>query len=259
MFELLKDVFYLRFLTKPIAKVGSYFIFMGQMFKNREKFMTYVRLFWDECAEIGLNSLVIVSIVSTFIGAVTCIQTAFNLVSPLIPKYTISLIVRDMTILELAPTITCIVLAGKVGSHIASGLGTMRITEQIDALEIMGINSISYLVLPKIVAAVFTIPFLVVLSAFLSIWGGYVAGTATGAITPQDYMLGLTNSFNPFNITFAIIKAVVFAYLIASIASFMGFYTKGGALEVGKASTAAVVASCIAVLVADLILAQLLL
>ena len=135
-----------------MSNLGRYFIFLGNLFRNREKFKTYVSLTFDEALQIGVNSVVIVSIVSSFIGAVTCIQTAYNLVSPLVPKYTIGLIVRDMTLLELAPTITCIVLSGKVGSNIASGLGTMRISEQIDALEVMGINSTSYLVLPKIIA-----------------------------------------------------------------------------------------------------------
>jgi phospholipid/cholesterol/gamma-HCH transport system permease protein len=201
----------------------------------------------------------IVSIVATFIGAVSCVQTAYNLVSPLIPVSIISVIVRDMTILELAPTITCIVLSGKVGSNIAGGIGTMRITEQIDALEVMGINSTSYLVLPKVVAALIMFPMLVILAGFLSIYGGYLAGTLANIITAEDYIYGLRSDFNPFGVTFALIKSVVFAFLISTISAFQGYYTSGGALEVGQASTAAVTNSCIAVLAADFLLAQLLL
>lgn len=239
--------------------LGKYFIFLGTMFNNREKLSVYLKLILDECVSIGTNSVFIVAIVSSFIGAVTCVQTAYNLVSPLIPMYIIAVIVRDSTILELAPTITCVVLSGKVGSNIASGLGTMRITEQIDALEVMGINSTSYLVLPKIIASIITFPMLVVLAGFLSIVGGYFAGTLTGIITPEDFIYGLRYLFNDFSVPFAIIKSVVFAFLIASISAFKGYYTQGGALEVGQASTAAVTNSCISVLVADYLLAQLLL
>jgi phospholipid/cholesterol/gamma-HCH transport system permease protein len=242
-----------------MSNLGRYFIFLGNLFTNREKFNTYVNLIFEEAKEIGVNSIIIVSIVSSFIGAVTCIQTAYNLVSPLVPKYTIGLIVRDMTLLELAPTITCVVLSGKVGSNIAGGLGTMRISEQIDALEVMGINSISYLVLPKIIASVMMFPMLVILSAFLSIYGGYLAGTLTGNITPQEYIYGIRSDFNSFNIPFGIIKSIVFAFLISSISAYKGYYTKGGALEVGIASTNAVTSSCISVLIADYLLAQLLL
>ncbi|MFC0184225.1 MlaE family ABC transporter permease [Pseudarcicella hirudinis] len=240
-----------------MSKVGKYLIFIGSLFRNTEKFRVYLNLI-EESVLIGIDSVFIVSIVSTFIGAVTCLQTAANLVSPFVPKYIISLIVRDMTVLELAPTITCVVLSGKVGSSIAGSLGTMRVTEQIDALEVMGINSTSYLVLPKIIGAMITFPLLVILSAFLAIYGGYLAGTLTGAVTPEEYTYGLRYGFIPFNVTLAIIKAVVFAFLISSISSFQGYYTQGGALEVGKASTKAVTNSCIAVLVADYLLAQLL-
>jgi phospholipid/cholesterol/gamma-HCH transport system permease protein len=239
--------------------LGKYFIFLGMLFRSRERFTVYIKLIFEECIQIGTNSVFIVSIVSSFIGAVTCVQTAYNLFSPLVPRYIISLIVRDSTILEFAPTITCIVLSGKVGSHIAGGLGTMRITEQIDALEVMGINSASYLVLPKVIAALVTFPMLVIMSGFLSILGGYLAGTLTGVITPEDYTYGLRYDFRAFNITFALTKTVTFAFLITSVSAFRGFYTRGGALEVGQASTAAVTSSCIAVLVADYVLTMILL
>ncbi len=239
--------------------IGKYFIFIGSLFVNRESFKTYVRLVIDEAILIGINSIFLVSIVSFFIGAVTTLQTAYNLVSPLIADYVISLVVRDMTLLELAPTITAIVFAGKVGSSIAGNLGTMRITEQIDALEVMGINSASYLVLPKILGTLIMFPLLVILSAFLSIYGGYIASLTSGVVTGTDYIYGIRIEFNEFMVTFALIKAVVFAVLISSISAFKGYYTQGGALEVGQASTSAVTNSVIAVLCADYLLAQLLL
>lgn len=238
---------------------GKYLILISSLFVNRERFGVYVRLIIDEAILIGIDSVFIVVIVSSFIGAVTAVQTAYNLVSPFIPRYIIGTIVRDMTILELAPTITCVVLAGKVGSNIAGGLGTMRITEQIDALEVMGINSASYLILPKIVAAILTFPLLVIVAAFLSIYGGYLAGVLTGVLTEKEYIYGIRYQFQASNVGFAIIKSLVFAFLISSISSYQGYFTKGGALEVGRSSTEAVTNSCIAVLCADYLLAQLLL
>ncbi|MCP4521245.1 MAG: ABC transporter permease [Cytophagales bacterium] len=242
-----------------MGTLGRYVLFIVGLFRNTEKIKVYIKRVIEECEAIGINSVFIVAIVSTFIGAVTAVQTAYNLFSPTVPKYIIGTIVRDMTVLELAPTITCVVLAGKVGSHIAGELGTMRITEQIDALEVMGINSASYLVLPKIIAAIITFPMLVVLAGFLSIWGGHMAGVLTGSLTEMEYVYGIRYGFAPQNVFFALIKAVVFAFLITSISSFMGYYTKGGALEVGKASTQAVTSSCISILLADYLLAQLLL
>ena len=242
-----------------MQQLGQYILFLGQLFTNREAFKIYINRIFDEAVSIGVGSVFIVSIVSTFIGAVTAVQTAYNLIAPYIPKTVIGLLVRDTTILELAPTIMAIVLAGKVGSNIASELGTMRITEQIDALEVMGVNSASYLVLPKIIAFIFTYPMLVILAAFLSMLGGYIAGVLTDSVTPAQYITGLRQDFVEFNVTFAMIKSVVFAFLISSISSFKGYYTHGGALEVGQSSTAAVTNSCIAILLADYLLAQLLL
>ena len=232
---------------------------MGSLFVKRESFKTYVKLVINESMAIGVDSIVIVVIISTFIGAVTAVQTAYNLVSPLIPNHIISLIVRDMTLLELAPTITALVFAGKVGSNIAGELGTMRITEQIDALEVMGINASSYLVLPKIIASVLMYPLLVILAGFLAILGGYLAGTLSNVITPEEYVYGIRLDFVEYNIFFALVKSVVFAFLVASISSYKGFYTRGGALEVGRASTSAVTNSCIAILFADYLLAELML
>lgn len=234
-------------------------MFIGTLFARRETFKTYSKLTIDECIKIGYDSLFIIAIVSTFMGAVTTLQTAYNLVSPFIPDYVISLVVRDMTILEMSPTIMAIVFAGKVGSNIAGELGTMRITEQIDALEVMGINSASYLVLPKVLASLIMYPMLVVISAFLCILGGYLAGTMSGVITGAEYSYGLRFEFIPFTVQFALTKSVVFAYLVTSISAYKGFYTSGGALEVGQASTSAVTNSCIAILVADYLLAQIML
>ena len=241
-----------------IKTIGRYFIFLGALFTNREEFKTYYKLVMEECVLIGVGSIFLVVLVSTFMGAVTTVQTAYNMVSPLIPKYVISQVVREMTVLELAPTVIAIIYAGKVGSSMASGLGTMRITEQIDALEVMGINSISYLVLPKILASMMMYPLLVILAGVCSLVGGYIVGTLGGYITPNDYVYGIRFVFQDFSVFFALIKSVVFAFLVSSISSYKGFYTRGGALEVGIASTEAVTSSVIAILIADYLLAQLL-
>jgi len=242
-----------------VSEIGKYFIFLGHLFTNRESFKTYYKLTLEECVSIGIGSILLVALVATFMGAVTTVQTAFNMVSPLIPNYVISQVVREMTVLELAPTIIAIIYAGKVGTGMAGGLGTMRITEQIDALEVMGINSISYLVLPKIVASMLMYPLLVIVAGVCALLGGYLVGTLTGIISPNDYIYGIRFTFNEFTITFALIKSVVFAFLVASISSYKGYYTQGGALEVGISSTQAVTNSVIAVLLADYLLAQLLL
>ena len=178
-------------IERLLHNLGKYFIFLSSMVANRERFYVYPRLILDECVLIGIDSIFIVSVVSLFIGAVTCIQAAANLVSPLVPMYVVGTVVRDMEILELAPTITCVVLAGKVGSSIAGNLGTMRITEQIDALEVIGINSSSYLVLPKIVAAMLMFPLLVSVSGYLGLLGGYIAGELSGAVYGEEYILSL--------------------------------------------------------------------
>lgn len=242
-----------------MREVGRYFIFLGNLFVNRESFRVHYKLILDESVLIGIDSIFLFVLVSTFMGAVTTVQTAYNMVAPYIPDYVISQVVREMTVLELAPTVMAIIYAGKVGSSMAGNLGSMRITEQIDALEVMGINSISYLVLPKIVASVLMYPMLVIISGVCSLAGGYLVGTLTGIITGTDYIYGLRYTFNEFTITFALIKAVAFAFLVSSISSFKGYYTEGGALEVGISSTKAVTTSVIAILLADYLLAQLLL
>src|SRR5688500_13857417 len=242
-----------------IAEIGAYLLMIKGMFSRPENSRMYWKEFIHQCTEIGFGSLGIVAIISVFIGAVSAIQTAYQLVSPLIPPSTIAQIVRDTVILEFAPTLVCIVLAGVAGSRIASELGNMRVSEQIDALEIMGINTKTYLILPKIVAALIMIPMLVVLAMALGIWGGRLAGVSTGILSGSVYDRGLLEFFVPFNVIFALIKAYVFAFIISSIPAFYGYYVTGGALEIGRASTKAVVVSCILRLFADYVLSALLL
>ena len=239
--------------------LGRYMLLLKALFVKPEKFSVYWNEITREMMSTGIGSLGIVCIISVFLGAVTTVQTAFQLVSDIIPLSVIGQITRDSTILELSPTIVSIVLAGKIGSSIASQIGTMRVTEQIDALEIMGVNSPGYLILPKIVGAVSMVPLLVIISISLSIGGGYFAGSLSGALSPQDFISGIQSEFNPFLITVSMTKAVIFAFIITSVSAYQGFYTEGGALEVGESSTRAVVYSCILILVADYLVAQLLL
>ena len=232
-------------------------MFMGSLFVRRETFATYYKLTLEEAIQIGIKSALMIALVSSFMGAVTTVQIAGNLVSPFVPRFVISQVVREMTILELAPTIIAIIFAGKVGSSMAGGLGTMRITEQIDALEVMGINSSSYLVLPKIVASMLMYPMLVILAGVCALVGGYLVGTLTNIVTPNEYIQGIRYAFNPSMIAFALTKSFVFAFLIASVSSFKGYFTQGGALEVGISTTSAVTSSIISVLLADYFLAEL--
>lgn len=208
---------------------------------------------------LGLDSLGIIMIISVFMGAVITIQTSANLESAFIPSYTIGFTTRQSTILEFSPTIMALILAGKIGSNIASEIGLMRVTEQIDALEIMGVNSGSYLILPKIVAAVLINPFLVIISMFVSIGGGYAIAMFTDIVTVADYVEGIQLDFRPFHVVYSLIKAVVFATVFTSIPAYQGYYASGSALEVGKASTRGVVYSSIVILVANYFITQLLL
>jgi len=242
-----------------LKDLGRYWLFVASIFRRPEKWNVYRSRVADEMVSIGITSLGIVSLISVFMGAVITIQTVYNLVNPLIPLYVVGVVVRDSMIIEFSPTIIMLVIAGKVGSSIASEIGTMRVTEQIDALEIMGINSTGYLVLPKMIAAIFITPFLVLISMFVGIFGGWVAGELSGVIPSAEYIRGIQYQFLPFNVTFAMIKTVVFAYLVTSISTYQGFYTDGGALEVGKASTRAVVHSSVLILIFDYILTQLIL
>lgn len=229
------------------------------MFSRPENMKMYWKEFIHQCSDIGIGSLGIVVVISIFMGAVSTVQTAYQLVSPLIPKSAIAQIVRDTVILEFAPTLICIVLAGVVGSKIASELGNMRVSEQIDALEIMGINTKTYLIMPRILAALLVIPMLVIIASVLGIWGGRMAGSVANIISNTTYDKGLLEGFLPYNVFFALAKAYTFAFLISSISAYFGYYVKGGSLEIGRASTKAVVTSCILILFADYILAALLL
>lgn len=242
-----------------LNELGKFIIMLRGMFTRPENWKMYWKEFMHQCSEIGIGSLGIVVIISVFIGAVSAIQTSYQLTTPFIPLETISMIVRDTVILEFSPTLVSIVLAGVVGSKIAGELGNMRVSEQIDALEIMGINTKAYLVLPKILAALVVIPMLVVVSMILGIWGGRVASVATGIVSATIYDKGLLMGFLPYNVFFALAKAYTFAFLISSIPAYYGYHVKGGALEIGRSSTRAVVVSCVAVLFADYLLAAILL
>lgn len=236
---------------------GRYLLFLSSMFSKPEKLPVYVSRTFSEMVNIGINSLPIVAIIAVFSGGVSTIQTSYQLISSWIPKTIIGSIVSDTVILEFAPTITCLVLAGKVGSNIASEIGTMKVTEQVDALEVMGINSAGFLALPKIVAGVVMIPLLIIVAMGLGIWGGIMAGKLAGILPVEMFVEGARSTFSMFNVSFSLTKAVAFGFIITSISSFKGFYTEGGALEVGKASTEAVVYSAIGILAADYLIAQL--
>jgi len=239
--------------------VGRYFILLTKVFSKPEKTKILLKSVVREMDNLGINSLGIVVIISVFMGAVITLQTAYNLENPLIPTYLVGLTARDSMILEFSSTIVGLILAGKVGSNIASEIGTMRITEQIDALEIMGVNSASHLIMPKIIAAVLINPFLTIISIFVGIVGGYLASVFTGAITPDSYIHGIHYAFIPFYITYALVKTVFFAFIITSVPAYHGYYSSGGALEVGKSSTMAVVYSSVLILLFNVLLTQLML
>lgn len=232
---------------------------MTIVFSKPEKWRIFrIRLF-QEIEFIGIKSIPIVALMSTFMGGVIALQTASNMDSPWLPQYTIGYITRSSTILEFSPTIISLILAGKVGSNIASEIGTMRVTEQIDALEIMGVNSLNYLVLPKITAAMLFFPVLIIFSIGLSLVGGWLTLTMSDLASTDTYIFGIRSFYTDLELQYALTKAVVFAFLITSIASFYGYYTKGGALDVGRSSTQSVVSSSIAILIANFFLTQMIL
>ena len=241
------------------TEFGRYLLMIKGMFSKPENWKMYWKELMHQCNEIGIGSLGIVVIISFFMGAVSALQTAYQLVSPVIPMSTVAQIVRDTVILEFAPTLVCIVLAGVVGSKIASELGNMRVSEQIDALEIMGINTKAYLIMPKILAALIVVPCLVVLAAVLGIWGGKVAGNLSGILPPEIYNDGLLEDFIPYNVFFALSKTYTYAFIISSIPAYYGYHVEGGSLEIGRASTKSVIVSCILILLVDYALAALLL
>ena len=242
-----------------LESTGRYFMLMGRVFSRPEKLHVYYRQAMREFELLGINSIGIVVIISVFMGAVITLQTAYNTENPIYPTYLIGLGTRDSIILEFSSTMVALILAGKVGSSIASEIGTMRVTEQIDALEIMGVNSASYLILPKVVATLIFNPFLTLISIIAGIMGGWFAGTAAGVITSENYIYGIQYAFIPYYITYSLIKTVFFAFIITTISGFQGYMVSGGSLEVGRASTRAVVYSCILILLFNVILTQLLL
>ncbi len=239
--------------------LGRYFIFLAQVFQKPIKFRVFYRQVVKEMDNLGISSVGIIAIVSFFMGAVITLQFAYNIDLPIIPKYAIGLAARDSIILEFSSTMVSLIMAGKVGSHIASEIGTMRVSEQIDVLDVMGINSAGYLALPKVVALVILIPFLVLLSMGVGIIGGWIAGVVTGVVPSEEYIYGIQYLFVPYYITYSLIKSVVFAFLITTISAYWGYNVSGGSLEVGQSSTKAVVVSSVQILLFNLILTQILL
>jgi phospholipid/cholesterol/gamma-HCH transport system permease protein len=246
-------------MIKVFTTIGNYVLLMQKVFSRPQK----GRIFWDQLMNeinfLGLESLGIVAFISAFMGAVVSIQTAFNITSPLIPMSMVGFTVRQSVILEFSPTVISLILAGKVGSRIASEIGTMRVTEQIDALEIMGVNSANYLIFPKIIASILINPVLIVFSMWMGILGGWIAMVMTGLVSTNDYVQGMRIDFQGYTIFYAITKTIFFAYIISSVSGFYGYITQGGALEVGQASTKAVVFSSVIIILFNLVLTQLLL
>lgn len=242
-----------------IEHIGKYYLMLKQVFKRPQKARVFYDALLKEIEELGLKSLGIILFISFFIGGVIALQTALNLDSAFIPRSLIGFAAKRSIILEFAPTFCSIILAGKVGSYITSSIGTMRVTEQIDALEVMGINSLNHLVLPKVIATVFFYPFLITLGMFLGMFGGYLSGVLSGLFSGVDYIEGLQTDFQPFLIAYAIIKTLVFAFLIATVPSYHGYYVKGGSIAVGKASTQSVVWTTILIVIANYFLTQMLL
>lgn len=232
---------------------------LSQVFKKPQKGRVFYESLMKEIEELGLKSLGIIMFISFFIGGVIALQTALNLESPLLPDSLIGFATKRSVILEFAPTFCSIILAGKVGSYITSSIGTMRVTEQIDALEVMGINSLNHLVLPKILSTVFFYPFLISLAMFLGIFGGWIAGALSGLFNGEEYIQGIQMEFKPFLIVYAIIKTVVFAFIIATVPSYHGYFVKGGSIAVGKASTQSVVWTIVLIVIFNYFLTQMLL
>lgn len=242
-----------------LRSIGKYMSMIWIVFSRPEKARIFRKRLFQEMDLIGIKSIPIVALMSAFMGGVIALQTASNMTNPLLPAYTVGYITQSSTILEFSPTIISLILAGKIGSNVASEIGTMRVTEQIDALEIMGVNSLSYLVLPKITAAIFFFPILVIFSIGLALVGGWMSLNITGLESTENYIYGIRFDFRVFHIVYALIKTVVFGFLIVSIAAYQGYYTKGGSLDVGRSSTQAVVNASVAILVANFLLTQMIL
>ncbi len=242
-----------------ISEVGKYILIIFQAFKRPDKGSVFRKQLMIDFQALGVSSIGLVAFISLFTGGIIALQTAYNIDNPLVPLWLIGYTTKQMMILEFSPTIISLILVGKVGSSIASEIGTMRVTQQIDALEVMGINPANYLILPKITAAMLYNPILIVFSMAVGIFGGWFAVVVTGQVTSVDFIDGLQSWWDPFAITYALIKTLVFAFILASVAGYKGFTVQGGSVEVGKASTQAVVISSILIIIFDLILTQMLL
>lgn len=248
----------IKLLHRYLTTFGSYLILMGRTFQRPERLRMFAKRYVKEMSQLGVDSIGIVLLISFFIGAVICIQIKLNIQSPWMPHWVSGYVTREIMLLEFSSSIMCLILAGKVGSNIASELGTMRVTQQIDALEIMGVNSASYLILPKIAGLITIMPFLVIFSSAMGIIGAYATAYVAHIITPEDLTSGLQHDFQPWFMYMSIIKSLFFAFIIASVSSYMGYSVKGGSVEVGKASTDAVVCSSVLILFSDVFLTQIL-
>ena len=243
-------------MLKIVSNIGKYMLMMWEVFSKPQRFSIFWKRFIEEVNIIGVSSFPIVMLMSVFMGGVIALQTASNMDVPLLPEYTIGYITRQSTILEFSPTIISLILAGKIGSSVSSEIGMMRVTEQIDALEIMGVNSLNYLIFPKIMAAVFFFPIIIIFSMLLSMLGGWLSLVSTGLSSSESYIYGLRSFFRVYSVYYALSKTVVFGFLIISVSSFYGYYAKGGAIDVGRSSTKAVVYSSISILVANFLITQ---
>ena len=246
-------------IVSSIKSFGKFCLFMTQVFRKPDKWKEFFKSLVFEINKLGVDSIPLVIIISLFIGAVICIQMTINIVSPLIPSYSTGLATREILLLEFSSTMMCLILAGKVGSNIASEIGTMRVTEQIDAIEIMGINSANFIVMPKIIGFVLFVPILCILSMSMGLVGGWAVAEFSSIISVENYIYGIQSFFNEWYVWYGIIKTLFFAFIITAVSSFYGYYVKGGSLEVGQASTKSVVSSSILILLADVILTKLLL
>ncbi len=239
--------------------IGRYAMMMKSVLAKPDKLSVFRKQLFFEIDNLGISSLGLVAIISLFMGAVITLQTSSMIESAWVPVYTVGYTTRQSMILEFSPTIISLILAGKVGSNISSEIGTMRVTEQIDALEIMGVNSLGFLILPKMFGLMFILPFVVIFSMFIGVFGGWLVGLGTGVISSHDYIVGIVYDFRSPSVTYALVKTLVFAFIITTISSYHGYYTSGGALEVGRSSTKGVVYSSIVILLANYLLTQLIL
>ena len=245
-------------ITKWLTTFGRYIMLMGRTFSRPERMRMFLKQYVKEMAQLGVDSIGIVLLISFFIGAVICIQMKLNIQSPWMPRWVSGYTTREIMLLEFSSSIMCLILAGKVGSNIASEIGTMRVTQQIDALEIMGVNSACYLILPKIMGLITIMPFLVIFSSAMGIVGAYATAYIGHIMPPDDLTIGLQHSFNAWFVWMSIIKSLFFAFIISSVPAFFGYTVEGGSVNVGKASTDAVVSSSALILVSDVFLTQLL-